>query len=70
MAKKVNVKEELFVLYYDGKPLHMVPEKWNEWKKSKKVYWTESAAKLGIEALPDEIDRSRITIVQYGPKDT
>lgn len=70
MARRVEVQEELYVLYYDGKPLHLIAERWNEWRPTKKVYWTESAAKVGIKNLPREIDRTRITIVPYGPKNT
>ena len=59
-------KQDSGVIY--GKPLHSVSEKWNEWKPTKKVYWSMSAAKLGIKNLPSDIDRDRITIIPYGPK--
>jgi len=36
MAKIKEVEEELYILYYDGKPLHLAQERWNEWKPTKK----------------------------------
>jgi hypothetical protein len=36
----------------------------------KKVYWSISAAKIGIANLPSCIDTNKITIVPYVPKDT
>lgn len=68
MAKIKEVEEELYVLYYDGKPLHMIPERYYEWNPTKKVYWSIPAANLGIKNLPKFIDRDKITIVKYIPE--
>lgn len=66
-------KEECFVIYYKGKPLHVQPFEtgWSGQKLSKKtykkLYFTAGQAKNGIAMLPDEIDRNDLTIVQYTP---
>lgn len=68
MAKpKENTNIELFAIHYNGKPLHMIREKWEEWKPAKKVYYTESAAKRGMNYVPLMIKGS-CEIVRYIPE--
>jgi len=68
MAKIREVAEELFVIYYEGKPLHLVTERVFEWKPTKKVYWTKRAASCGVANLPRQFDRSKIEIKRYVPE--
>lgn len=61
-------KEEVFVLYYNGKPIHVVKGGWNDWAPPKKIYYTLGAAKCGISNLPDQVDRSKVSIKRYIPE--
>lgn len=68
MKKVKTPKEaELFAIHYQGKPLHFVKGKWNDWTPPKKVYYTESAAKTGLHYVPQLI-RDECTIVRYTPE--
>ena len=64
-----NVKPEIYVLHYNGQPLHMADTV--DWKPPKKVYFTPGAAKSGITALrayKSSLDVDKIEIVKYVPE--
>lgn len=58
---------ELFVLHFNGKPLHLVTNRFGEWRPTKKIYFTESAAKCGLKYVPEKI-RQDCEIVKYVPE--
>ena len=60
--------EEVFVLYFDDKPMYVKTTGWNDWRAPKKIYYTIGAAKNGIAQLPLFIDRLRVSIVRYIPE--
>ncbi|MCX7981253.1 MAG: hypothetical protein N3A68_09510 [Bacteroidia bacterium] len=64
-----EVKEELYVLYYEDKPLHLVKTGFFDWTPTKKVYWSVGDAKRGITNLPNFIDKEKVKIVPYVPKE-
>ncbi|WP_332648850.1 hypothetical protein [Lysinibacillus sp. 54212] len=78
MARKNEaIKEknpEVFVLYFDGKPMNLV--RWVEYSPKlksnarvpKAIYWTEGQAKTGIANLPVWIDRNLVTIEKFIPE--
>ena len=59
--------EEIYVLYYDGKPMHVQTSAWNQWRPAKKVYFKLGHARSGITNLPKQVDRSKVTVVKYSP---
>lgn len=61
-------KEEVFVLYYEGKPIHVQKGGWNDWTPPKKIYYTIGAAKCGIANLPEGVDTSKVSIKRYVPE--
>ena len=67
MSKIKLEKAELFCIHFEGKPLHLVKGKWNDWNPPKKIYYKESAAKTGMKYVPDSI-RDSCTIVKYVPE--
>lgn len=67
MAKIAESKLEVFVIHFNGTPLHMVKEKWNEWKPTKKIYHSLGAAKTGMHYIPNMI-KDRCEIVKYVPE--
>lgn len=68
MSKVKKAKEaEVFVIHYDGMPLHMVKDNWNDWTPPKKIYYTIGAAKTGMNYVPSLI-RENCTIVRYVPE--
>jgi hypothetical protein len=67
MAKPVQSKLEVFVIHYNGTPLHMVKERWNEWRPTKKIYHSMSAAKIGMNYIPNMI-KDNCEIVRYTPE--
>lgn len=58
---------EIFVIHFNGKPLHLVTERIYEWKPSKKVYFSERSAKCGLNYIPKLI-RENCEIVKYIPE--
>lgn len=60
-------KQELFVIHFNNKPLHLIKEKYSGWKPSKKVYFTEKAAKIGLHYIPKLI-KNNCEIVKYTPE--
>jgi hypothetical protein len=46
----------------------LVKAEYFDWTPTKKVYWSERAAKCGIKNLPSFLDRTKVTIVPYVPK--
>lgn len=67
MAKINETKLEVFVIHFNGTPLHLVKRKWNEWKPSKKIYHSERAAKIGMNYIP-ELIKDSCEIVKYVPE--
>lgn len=68
MSKLKPTKEaELFAIHFEGKPLHFVKGKWNDWTPPKKVYHTYTAAKIGMNYVPSLI-RENCEIVRYVPE--
>ncbi len=67
MAKITESKLEVFVIHYNGKPLHLVKEKWNEWRPTKKIYHSMRAAKNGMNYIPNMI-KDLCEIVRYTPE--
>lgn len=65
---KTNTENEIYVIHFNGKPLHLVTEKFNEWKPSKKVYFIMSSAKCGMNYIPKSIKES-CEIVKYIPEE-
>ena len=66
MKIKNTDKCEIFVIHFNGKPLHLVTDKFQEWKPSKKVYFSLSSAKCGLNYIPKLIKDS-CEIVKYAP---
>lgn len=62
------VKEEVFVLYYEDRPIHVRKGGWNDWSPPKKIYYTQGAAKCGITNLPDQVNRKKVSIRRYVPE--
>jgi hypothetical protein len=69
-AKIKEVEERVYLLYYEGKPLHVVQSsnRYSAPRLSKRVYFTERDAKIGIKNLPGGIDREKVEIVAYVPE--
>ncbi|GMK47629.1 hypothetical protein PghCCS26_47590 [Paenibacillus glycanilyticus] len=64
-----DADERVFVLYYEGKPLNVVKGgRHYAPRPSKRVYFTEKAAKAALHHLPDGIDRSKVEIIAYVPE--
>lgn len=68
-------KEEVFVLYYEGKPLTAQKSRWNDWTPPKKIYYSRGAAKSGLTHLLHTLewkgntifDKDKFSIVRYVP---
>lgn len=67
MPKINESKLEVFVIHFNGLPLHMVKERFNEWKPSKKIYHSLTAAKIGMNYIPKLI-KDQCEIVKYTPQ--
>jgi len=65
---KTVEQEEVFVLYWKGKPLHVVKAQWCDWNPPKRIYYKRSHAKSGITNLPNFIKKEDVTIVRYIPE--
>jgi len=68
MSKINKSQPEVFVIHFNGYPLHQVKEKWNEWRPTKKIYHSLRAAKIGMNYIPNLI-RSSCEIVRYVPEE-
>jgi len=66
MAKIIPTKLELFVIHFNNRPLHMATNRYGQWKPTKKIYFTQSAAKSGLRFIP-EVIRDSCEIVKYVP---
>lgn len=57
-AQMKDVEACVYLLHYEGKPMY----------KSRRVYFSERDAKIGIRNLTVDLDREKIEIVRYIPE--
>lgn len=69
-AEMKDVEACVYLLHYKGKPIHIVQssKRYAAPRLSKRVYFSEKDAKIGIRNLTVDLDESKIEIVRYVPE--